>query len=38
MNQVVGMLEDEDFVTHDHSHEGDEAEDGGEAEGTVHQS
>ena len=32
------MLEDENLVTHDHSHQRDESEDGGQAEGAVHQS
>ena len=38
LNKVVGMLEDEDLVTHDHSHKGDESEDGGQSQSTVHQS
>ncbi len=32
------MLEDENLVTHNHSHQRDESEDGGKAQGAVHQS
>ena len=32
------MLEDQNFVTHNHSHQRDEAEDGGQTECTVHES
>ena len=37
-HQVVGMLKDENFVAHNHSHERDESHDGGESQGAVHES
>ena len=36
LHQIVGMLEDQDLVTHDHSHQRDESEDGGQTQGTIH--
>ena len=38
LNQVNRVLENQDFVTHNHSHQRDESEDRGQTKGAIHQS